>query len=41
LGARCIQAVGSGTVESLLPFIIQDIVFYHQRNAVISAAAKE
>jgi hypothetical protein len=41
LGARCIQAVGSGRVESLLSFIIQGIVFYHQRNAVISAAAKE
>lgn len=37
LGARCIQAVGAGTVESLLPFIIQDIVFYHQRNTAISA----
>lgn len=37
LGARCIQVIGAGTVESLLPFIIQDMVFYHQRNTAISA----
>ncbi|KAG5961494.1 hypothetical protein E4U57_007532 [Claviceps arundinis] len=34
---RVIQALGAGTVESLIPFIIQDIVFYHQRNAAVSA----
>lgn len=38
LGARCVQAVGAGTVESLIPFIIQDIVHVHQRNTWISAA---
>lgn len=27
LGARCVQAIGAGTVESLIPFIIQDMVF--------------
>lgn len=37
LVARCIQAIGAGTVESLLPFIIQDMVFYHQRNTAISS----
>lgn len=37
LGARSIQAVGAGTVESLLPFIIQDMVFFHQRNTAISS----
>nr|POF17598.1 putative mfs-type transporter [Quercus suber] len=36
LGARCVQALGAGTVESLIPFIIQDIVFVHQRNTWIS-----
>ncbi|KAG5979940.1 hypothetical protein E4U55_004564 [Claviceps digitariae] len=36
LACRVIQALGAGTVESLIPFIIQDIVFYHQRNAAIS-----
>lgn len=38
LGARCVQALGAGTVESLIPFIIQDIVHVHQRNTWISAA---
>lgn len=37
LGARSIQAIGAGTVESLLPFIIQDMVFFHQRNMAISS----
>ncbi|KAF2770843.1 major facilitator superfamily transporter [Teratosphaeria nubilosa] len=37
LGARCLQALGAGTVESLIPFIIQDLVFVHQRNTWISA----
>ncbi|KAG6001020.1 hypothetical protein E4U21_004778 [Claviceps maximensis] len=36
LACRIIQALGAGTVESLIPFIIQDVVFYHQRNAAIS-----
>nr|POF11497.1 putative mfs-type transporter [Quercus suber] len=36
IGARCVQALGAGTVESLIPFIIQDIVFVHQRNTWIS-----
>ncbi|KAK4629328.1 hypothetical protein CLAFUW4_07959 [Fulvia fulva] len=36
LGARCIQALGAGTVESLIPFIIQDICFVHQRNTWMS-----
>jgi len=34
--ARCVQAVGAGTVESLIPFIIQDMVHVHQRNTWIS-----
>ncbi|KAK1991323.1 major facilitator superfamily transporter [Colletotrichum falcatum] len=34
--ARCVQAVGAGTVESLIPFILQDMIFVHQRNSWIS-----
>ncbi|KAK1999088.1 major facilitator superfamily transporter [Colletotrichum falcatum] len=34
--ARCVQAIGAGTVESLVPFIIQDMVHVHQRNSWIS-----
>lgn len=36
LVCRIIQALGAGTIESLIPFIIQDMVFYHQRNAAIA-----
>ncbi|EGX92263.1 MFS transporter, putative [Cordyceps militaris CM01] len=36
LACRTIQALGAGTVESLIPFILQDMVFQHQRNAAIS-----
>jgi MFS family permease len=36
LGARAIQALGAGTVESLIPFVISDMVFLHQRNKGIS-----
>lgn len=36
--ARCLQAIGAGSVESLIPFIIQDIVPVHQRNTWISSA---
>lgn len=38
IAARCLQAIGAGSVESLIPFIIQDIVPVHQRNTWISAA---
>jgi len=38
VAARCIQAVGAGSVESLIPFIIQDIIHVHQRNTWISGA---
>ncbi|KAK2043980.1 major facilitator superfamily transporter [Colletotrichum somersetense] len=34
--ARCVQAVGAGAVESLIPFMIQDMIFVHQRNSWIS-----
>lgn len=35
--ARCLQAFGAGTVESLIPFIIQDMVHVHERNTWISS----
>jgi len=35
--ARCFQAFGAGTVESLIPFFIQDIAHVHQRNLYISS----
>lgn len=38
IGARCLQAIGAGTVESLIPFIIQDFIHVHERNTWISAA---
>lgn len=36
LAFRTVQALGAGTVESLIPFILQDMVFQHQRNAAVS-----
>lgn len=38
IGARCVQAIGAGSVESLIPFIIQDIIHVHERNTWISGA---
>ncbi|QIX00916.1 hypothetical protein AMS68_006433 [Peltaster fructicola] len=36
LPARCVQAIGAGTVESLIPFVIPDLTFDHQRNTWMS-----
>jgi MFS family permease len=36
LAARCIQALGTGAVESLVPLILQDMSFLHERNKYIS-----
>lgn len=36
LAARCLQAVGAGTVESLIPFIISDLTYSHERNSWMS-----
>lgn len=36
LAARSVQALGAGTVESLIPFIVQDMVYVHQRNTYMS-----
>lgn len=37
LGARAMQAFGVGTVESLIPLILQDMVFIHHRNKAIAS----
>ena len=37
IAARVLHGLGSGTVEALLPLIVQDITFVHQRNRAISA----
>ncbi|TLD31962.1 gb [Venturia nashicola] len=36
IAARCVQALGAGAVEALIPLIIQDMVFIHQRNRAMS-----
>jgi MFS family permease len=36
IAARCVQAVGAGAVEALIPLIVQDMVFIHQRNKAMS-----
>jgi len=37
IAARCLQAIGAGAVEALIPLIVQDIVFIHQRNRAMSS----
>lgn len=37
IGARIFHGLGSGAVEALIPLIIQDLVFIHQRNRAIAA----
>src|SRR5262249_8649671 len=37
LAARVVHGLGSATVEGLLPLIMQDMVFIHQRNRSIAA----
>ncbi|KAB5566134.1 major facilitator superfamily transporter [Coniochaeta sp. 2T2.1] len=36
IAARAIQGLGTGAVEALIPLIIQDMVFIHQRNKAMS-----
>lgn len=36
IAARCVQAVGAGAVEALIPLMIGDLVFIHQRNRAMS-----
>ncbi|KAK8112065.1 major facilitator superfamily transporter [Apiospora kogelbergensis] len=37
IAARILHGLGSGAVEALLPLIVQDMVFLHQRNRAMSA----
>jgi MFS family permease len=37
IAARCFQALGAGAVEALIPLIIQDMMFIHQRNRAMSS----
>lgn len=37
IGARVFHGLGSGAVEALIPLIIQDLVFIHQRNKAIAS----
>jgi MFS family permease len=37
LAARVLQGLGAGAVEALIPLIVQDMVFIHQRNRAMSA----
>ncbi|KAM7206122.1 Major facilitator superfamily domain containing protein [Naviculisporaceae sp. PSN 640] len=42
LAARCLQGFGVGAVEALVPLIIQDMMFIHERNrAVASVVASQ
>ena len=36
IAARAIQGLGAGALEALIPLIIQDMVFIHQRNKAMS-----
>ena len=36
LAARCLQGIGAGAVETLIPLIVQDVMFIHQRNRAMS-----
>jgi len=36
LAARAVQGIGAGAVEALIPLIVQDIMFIHERNRAIS-----
>ncbi|KXX80830.1 hypothetical protein MMYC01_201868 [Madurella mycetomatis] len=37
LAARAMQGLGAGAVEALIPLILQDMVFIHQRNKAMAA----
>lgn len=36
LAARAFQGLGAGTVEALIPLVVQDMMFIHERNRAIS-----
>jgi MFS family permease len=37
LAARCLQGLGAGAVEALIPLIVQDLIFIHNRNRAMSS----
>jgi MFS family permease len=37
IAARCMQGLGAGAVEALIPLIVQDMMFIHQRNRAIAS----
>ncbi|KAM0273940.1 hypothetical protein ACHAQH_008112 [Verticillium albo-atrum] len=37
IAARCFQGLGAGAVEALIPLIVQDFMFIHQRNKAIAS----
>lgn len=37
IAARCMQGIGAGAVEALIPLTVQDLVFIHQRNRAMSS----
>jgi MFS family permease len=37
LAARCLQGLGAGAVEALIPLMVQDIIFIHNRNRAMSS----
>jgi MFS family permease len=39
IAARCVQGLGAGAVEALIPLIAQDLMFIHERNRAIAAIA--
>lgn len=36
IASRCVQAFGPGAVESLIPLVVQDMTFVHQRSSAIA-----
>lgn len=37
IAARCFQGIGAGTIDALVPLIIQDFMFIHERNKAVAA----
>jgi len=39
IAARCVMALGAGAVEALIPLVVQDLMFIHERNRAVAAVA--
>jgi len=39
IAARCVMGLGAGAVEALIPLIVQDLMFIHERNRAVAAIA--